>query len=75
MQFPHCHHSPTQNHKTSRVQMYGFVCACLTILCAYITPAVFGQHNVHAALIAQAARKPAPTFDLVAENGNTVQIP
>jgi peroxiredoxin len=34
----------------------------------------YGQHDVHAMLVAKADRKPAPTFHLVAADGKTVQV-
>lgn len=36
--------------------------------------AAYGQHDVHAMLVAKADRKPAPTFHLAALNGKVVQI-
>jgi peroxiredoxin len=39
-----------------------------------ITPALFGQGDVHAGLIPSANRKPAPTFQLVTEAGNTLRM-
>jgi cytochrome c biogenesis protein CcmG/thiol:disulfide interchange protein DsbE len=39
-----------------------------------MTPALWGQQNVHAALIAPTARKPAPQFHLLGETGKTVQV-
>jgi peroxiredoxin len=39
-----------------------------------ITPALFGQHDVHAALIPSANRKPAPAFQLVTEAGTKIRI-
>jgi len=39
-----------------------------------ITPALFGQQDVHAGLILPANRKPAPAFQLVTENGTKTQI-
>jgi peroxiredoxin len=39
-----------------------------------ITPALFGQHDVHAALIPAANRKPAPSFQLVTETGAKTRI-
>jgi peroxiredoxin len=35
----------------------------------------FAQHDVHAALIAKADRKPAPNFHLVNDSGKTTQLP
>lgn len=39
-----------------------------------ITPALFGQHDVHAGLIPSANRKPAPAFQLMNEAGTKVRI-
>jgi peroxiredoxin len=39
-----------------------------------ITPALFAQHDVHATLTPSANRKPAPSFQLVAEDGTKMQI-
>jgi thiol-disulfide isomerase/thioredoxin len=39
-----------------------------------ITPALFGQQDVHAALIPPANRKSAPAFQLVTEDGTKMQI-
>jgi peroxiredoxin len=47
---------------------------CLMLLWASITPTLFAQHDVHAALIAPKARTTAPTFHLVGETGKTVQV-
>ena len=38
-----------------------------------ITPALFGQQDVHAALIPSANRKPAPTFQLVTDAGTKLR--
>ena len=39
-----------------------------------ITPALFGQQDVHAALTPAANRKPAPAFQLVTQDGTKMQI-
>jgi peroxiredoxin len=39
-----------------------------------ITPALFGQQDVHAALLPSANRKSAPAFELVTENGTKMKI-
>jgi thiol-disulfide isomerase/thioredoxin len=39
-----------------------------------ITPALFGQRDVHAALKSSANRKPAPAFQLVTDTGGKVRI-
>jgi|HubBroStandDraft_1064217.scaffolds.fasta_scaffold377896_1 peroxiredoxin len=39
-----------------------------------ITPALFGQQDVHAALISSANRKPAPAFQLVTDSGGKIRI-
>ncbi len=39
-----------------------------------ITPGLFGQQDVHAALIPSANRKPAPAFQLVTEAGTKLRI-
>ncbi|MFZ1005626.1 MAG: TlpA disulfide reductase family protein [Candidatus Sulfotelmatobacter sp.] len=39
-----------------------------------ITPALFGQQDVHAALMPSAKRKPAPTLQLVTEAGTKLRI-
>ena len=44
------------------------------LLLACIAPAIFGQQNVHAVLIASADRKPAPSFHLEGETGKKTQI-
>ena len=49
----------------------GFV---LVFVWTWITPAVFGQQDVHAALIPSANRKPAPAFQLVTEAGTKMRI-
>jgi peroxiredoxin len=49
----------------------GFV---LAFVWTWITPAVFGQEDVHAALIPSANRKPAPAFQLVTEAGTKMLI-
>jgi len=40
-----------------------------------ITPALFGQQDVHAALIPPASRKSAPSFQLVSQDGTKMQLP
>jgi len=74
MKLPHSQHFLTRKHRTPQVRIYGLVSTCLMLLWAFITPALFGQQNVHAALIAPTARKPAPTFHLVGETGRTMQV-
>jgi peroxiredoxin len=49
----------------------GFLIA-LVLTC--ITPALCGQQDVHAGVTPSANRKPAPPFQLVAEDGKKVQI-
>jgi peroxiredoxin len=61
-------------HRTPPIRISGLVITCVMLLWAFITPALFGQQNVHAALIASTARKPAPTFHLVGETGRTMQV-
>src|SRR6202000_1934701 len=39
-----------------------------------ITPVLFGQQDVHAALIPPANRKSAPAFQLVTEDGKKMQL-
>ena len=39
-----------------------------------ITPALFSQQDVHAALISSVNRKPAPTFQLVTDAGTKLRI-
>jgi peroxiredoxin len=39
-----------------------------------ITPALFGQQDVHAALTPSANRKPAPAFQLATQDGTKMQI-
>ena len=53
-------------HKTA-----GFVIVFVWTCC---TLALFGQQDVHAALIPAAKRKPAPTFQLVTEAGTKMRI-
>jgi peroxiredoxin len=48
--------------------------ASILLWCVLLTPALYGQQDVHAVLVAQAARKPAPTFHLADEAGKTMQI-
>jgi peroxiredoxin len=48
--------------------------ACILLSCALLTPALFGQRDVHAVLVAQAGRKPAPAFHLAGETGKTMEI-
>jgi peroxiredoxin len=62
------------NTQTSPARISRLVAIYLMFLWVSITPALFGQQNVHAALIAQTARKPAPTFHLVGETGRTMQV-
>jgi peroxiredoxin len=40
----------------------------------FITPALFGQHDVHAGLIAPPNRKPAPAFQLATDAGGKARI-
>src|ERR1700761_7291714 len=40
----------------------------------WLTPALFGQQNAHAALISPADRKAAPAFQLAAEDGTKTQL-
>jgi peroxiredoxin len=49
----------------------GFIIA-LVWMC--ITPALFGQQDVHATLTPSANRKPAPAFELVTADGTKTQI-
>ena len=49
----------------------GFI---IFLVWACITPALFGQQDVHVALIPPANRKSAPAFQLVAEDGTKMQI-
>jgi peroxiredoxin len=49
----------------------GFV---LVFIWTFITPSLFGQHDVHAALIPSASRKPAPAFQLVTDSGAKMRI-
>jgi len=44
------------------------------IACLCIAPALFGQHDTHAALTPSAKRKPAPAFQLVTAAGAKTQI-
>jgi peroxiredoxin len=46
----------------------------LMLLLATMTSALFAQKDVHAALIAPAARSTAPTFHLAGETGKTIQV-
>ena len=52
-------------------QLAGFV---IDLVWAGITPALFGQQDVHAALIPSANRKPAPAFQLVTDSGGKIRI-
>jgi peroxiredoxin len=49
----------------------GFIIAFVWVC---ITPALFGQQDVHAALTPAANRKPAPAFQLVTQDGTKMQI-
>ena len=49
----------------------GFIIAFVSIC---ITPALFGQQDVHAGLTPPANRRPAPAFQLAAEDGTKTQI-
>ena len=40
-----------------------------------MTTVVYGQQNVRSLLIPAASRKPAPAFELVAQNGKKMRIP
>ena len=51
-----------------------FACFIIALVSTCITPALFGQQDVHAGLILPANRKPAPAFQLVTENGTKTQI-
>lgn len=73
MKLPHARHTLARKHNTPPVRIT-LVSTCLMLWLAFITPALFGQQNVHAALIASTARKPAPTFHLVGETGKTMQV-
>jgi peroxiredoxin len=44
------------------------------LVSAWITPPLFAQQGVHAALIPPANRKSAPAFQLVTENGTKIRI-
>jgi len=48
--------------------------ACVFLSCVLLTPVLFGQRDVHAVLVTQAARKPAPSFHLAGDTGKTMQI-
>lgn len=48
--------------------------ASILLSLALLTPALYGQRDVHAVLVAQSARKPAPAFHLAGETGKTTQI-
>jgi peroxiredoxin len=50
------------------------VSTCLVLLWASMTATLFGQHDVHATLIAPATRTPAPTFHLADETGKIIQV-
>jgi hypothetical protein len=39
-----------------------------------VPPALFGQQDVHAAIISSANRKPAPAFQLVTDSGKKIRI-
>ena len=49
----------------------GFI---LAFVWTCITPALFGQQDVHAALTPSANRKPAPAFQLATQDGTKMQI-
>jgi peroxiredoxin len=48
--------------------------ACLGAVSTIATPALVGQQNVHAELVAQGNRKPAPAFRLAGETGKLMQV-
>jgi peroxiredoxin len=48
--------------------------ACTLLSLAFVMPHAIAQHDVHAALIAPAARKPAPAFHLIDASGKAKQI-
>lgn len=51
-----------------------FKCLLAAVACVCIAPALFGQHDIHAALTAPAKRKPAPAFQLINAAGTKTQI-
>src|ERR1700677_1006366 len=67
--------APTITSKLAASQpthkIVGFI---IFLLWACITPALFGQQDVHAALISPANRKSAPAFQLVTERDTKMQI-
>jgi peroxiredoxin len=48
--------------------------ACVLLSLAIAMPDARAQHDVHAALLAPAARKPAPAFHLMDESGKSKQV-
>lgn len=56
-----------------RITRVALICLMLSWGCITV-PALFGQQDVHAALITRTARKSAPTFHLVSDAGKAMQI-
>jgi peroxiredoxin len=63
--------SPKRTGSKREHKIAGFV---IVFVWACITPALFGQQDVHAALISSANRKPAPAFQLVTDSGRKIGI-
>ena len=61
--------SPKRTGSKREHKIAGFV---IVFVWACITPALFGQQDVHAALISSANRKPAPAFQLVTDSGRKI---
>lgn len=64
-----CASFPSTRHAT-----LAFAALFTFLVLASATPLVFGQQDVHAALIAAKDRKPAPAFDLANASGKKVRI-
>jgi peroxiredoxin len=63
--------TPSRTGSQLQHKIAGFV---IVFLWTCITPALFGQQDVHAALISSANRKPAPAFQLVTDSGGKIRI-
>ena len=61
---------PDSSGTRSSHKIAGFV---LAFVCTCMTPALCGQQDVHAGVTPPANRKPAPPFQLVAEDGKKIQ--
>ncbi len=63
--------TPKRSGSKLEHKIAGFVIIFAWTAC--IIPTLFGQQDVHAALISAANRKPAPTFQLVTDSGRKIR--